>query len=48
MLAYLGRPELETKVQLAVQRCLREGRVTRELGGTLTTTEATDAILAAL
>jgi 3-isopropylmalate dehydrogenase len=48
MLAYLRRPELETKVQLAVQRCLREGRVTRELGGTLTTTEATDAILAAL
>ncbi len=48
MLAYLGRAEDETRIQAAVQRCLKAGRVTRELGGSLRTTEATDAVLAAL
>ncbi len=48
LLAYLGRPEQEVRLQRAVQTCLKAGRVTRELGGTLRTTEATDAVLAAL
>ncbi len=48
LLAYLGRPELERRVQGAVQRCLKAGQVTRELGGTLSTREATDAVLEAL
>ena len=48
LLAYLGRPELELRVQAAVQHCLKTGKVTRELGGTLSTREASDAVLAAL
>ena len=48
MLTYLGRPELETRVQGAVQGCLKSGQVTRELGGTLTTREAADAVIARL
>jgi 3-isopropylmalate dehydrogenase len=48
MLAYLGRPEAEARVQRAVQGCLKAGTVTRELGGMLSTREATDAVLALL
>ena len=48
LLAYLGRPADELRIQRAVQRCLKADLVTRELGGTLTTREATDAVLAVL
>jgi isocitrate/isopropylmalate dehydrogenase len=48
MLAYLGRPKDERRIQDAVQRCLRDGKVTRELGGTLTTQEAGTAVIEAL
>lgn len=48
MLGQLGHPEDETRVTAAVGRCLRAGRVTRELGGTLSTREAGDAVLDAL
>ena len=48
MFNHLGRPELETRIQAAVQGCLLADEVTRELGGTLTTREATDAVLARL
>ncbi|MFN7144313.1 MAG: 3-isopropylmalate dehydrogenase [Myxococcota bacterium] len=48
MLAHIGRPRDERRVQDAVQKCLLEGRVTRELGGTLTTSEAGSAVLDAL
>ena len=48
MLAYLGRPADERRIQDAVQRCLRDGRITRELGGTLTTREAGTAVIDAL
>ncbi|GDX80279.1 3-isopropylmalate dehydrogenase [Deltaproteobacteria bacterium] len=48
LLAYLGRPADEARIQKAVQRCLKDGQVTRELGGTLSSREATDAVLAAL
>ncbi|MFZ5475217.1 MAG: 3-isopropylmalate dehydrogenase [Myxococcota bacterium] len=45
MLGYLGRTGDERRIQDAVQRCLREGMVTRELGGTLTTREAGSAVI---
>lgn len=48
LLAYLGRKDDEVRIQKAVQRCLKDGRVTRELGGSLSSREATDAVLAAL
>ena len=48
MLGYLGRRDEESRVEKAVQACLKSGRVTRELGGTLSTREATEAVLAAL
>ncbi len=48
MLGYLGRRDEESRVEKAVQACLKSGRVTRELGGTLSTREATDAVLAGL
>jgi isocitrate/isopropylmalate dehydrogenase len=48
MLAHIGRPKDERRIQDAVQRCLAEGKVTKELGGTLTTREAGDAVLDAL
>jgi 3-isopropylmalate dehydrogenase len=48
MLGQLGRPADERRVQDAVQRCLLAGRVTRELGGALTTSDAGDAVLDAL
>lgn len=48
MLAYIGRPADERRIQDAVQRCLLAGRVTRELGGTLTTAEAGSAVIDSL
>ncbi len=48
LLGYLGRRDEESRVEKAVQACLKSGRVTRELGGTLSTREATDAVLAGL
>ncbi len=45
MLETLGYPELEAQVRGAVAGALHENRVTRELGGTLSTREATDAVL---
>ena len=48
MLAYIGRPREERRIQDAVQKCLLAGRVTRELGGTLSTSEAGSAVLEAL
>lgn len=48
MLGYLGRPADERRVQNAVQQCLLAGKVTRELGGTLSTREAGSAVLDSL
>ncbi len=48
MLGHLGRPDVERRIQDAVQRCLLAGEVTRELGGALRTAEAGDAVLRAL
>ncbi|MBM4367470.1 MAG: 3-isopropylmalate dehydrogenase [Deltaproteobacteria bacterium] len=48
MLGYLGRRDEASRVEKAVQACLKSGRVTRELGGTLSTRDATDAVLAVL
>jgi len=48
MLTHLGRPELEGRIQEAVQGCLWADEVTRELGGTLDTHAAGSAVLARL
>jgi len=48
MLGYLGRPAEEKRIQDAVQRCLRDGNVTRELGGSRSTREVGDAVLDAI
>ena len=48
MLAHLGRTKDERRIQDAVQACLLAGKVTRELGGTLSTHEAGSAVLDAL
>ncbi len=48
MLGYLGRPADEKRIQDAVAACLREGNVTRELGGTRMTAEVGSAVLDAL
>ncbi len=48
MYTHLGRPELEKKIFKAVQDTLLADQVTPELGGTLSTTEVTDAILVRL
>lgn len=45
---YIGQPHLETELQSAVSKVLAADQVTRELGGTLSTREATDAVLAHL
>ncbi|MFK7927820.1 MAG: 3-isopropylmalate dehydrogenase [Myxococcota bacterium] len=45
MLTYLGYPDLERQIQAAVQAVLGADEVTRELGGTLNTTQVTDAII---
>jgi 3-isopropylmalate dehydrogenase len=48
MLAHLGHPELETRIQDAVRHVLQARQVTKELGGDLGTTAVTDAVLAHL
>ncbi len=48
MLTHLGWPGLENDVVNAVRGCLDDQQTTRELGGTLTTREVTDAVLARL
>lgn len=48
MLEHLGYPELDRRVQRAVQGCLRDGLVTRELGGELGTEAVTQAVIARL
>ena len=45
MLAWLGYPELERRVEDAVRACPSSGRVTPELGGTLSTAEVGDAVI---
>jgi isocitrate dehydrogenase (NAD+) len=49
MLAHLGERAAATRVQAALERILAGGHVrTRDLGGTATTTEFTDAVIRAL
>lgn len=48
MLNFLGRPELEVRIQDAVRFCLLSDLVTPELGGKLSTTAVADAVLARL
>ena len=48
MLNHLGRPEVEKRIQAAVQGCLLADEVTPELGGSLSTAQVTDAFLARL
>jgi isocitrate/isopropylmalate dehydrogenase len=48
MFGYLGRTDLEKKVNEAVRACLLADEVTPELGGTLTTAQVGDAVLARL
>jgi isocitrate/isopropylmalate dehydrogenase len=48
MLNFLGRTEEEQRILAAVEGCLLADEVTPELGGTLTTTQVGDAILARL
>jgi 3-isopropylmalate dehydrogenase len=48
MLGQLGHADLDKRVTAAVGTCLRAGRVTRELGGPLSTQEAGSAVLDAL
>ena len=45
LLEYIGEPNLNAQIHQAVARCLAAERTTRELGGTLSTREATDAVL---
>jgi len=48
MLEHFGRKDSAARIEQAVQRCLADGATTRELGGTLGTREAGDAVIAAL
>ncbi|MCA9572788.1 MAG: 3-isopropylmalate dehydrogenase, partial [Myxococcales bacterium] len=48
LFSHLGHPALEDELTRAVARVLADDQVTRELGGTLSTREATDAVLAHL
>ncbi len=45
LLSHLGYPALEQAIQEAVQGCLEHDEVTKEIGGTLSTSEVTDALL---
>jgi 3-isopropylmalate dehydrogenase len=44
----LGRPDLATRVEGAVEAALNDGARTPDLGGTLTTAQMADAVLAHL
>jgi 3-isopropylmalate dehydrogenase len=48
LLESFGHADLEAAVRGAVGKALRDGNVTRELGGTLSTTQVTDAVLQSL
>ncbi len=48
MVGWLGRPDLEDRLEVAVGKCLQAGRVTGELGGDLCTTAAADAVISYL
>ncbi|RME07094.1 MAG: NAD-dependent isocitrate dehydrogenase, partial [Deltaproteobacteria bacterium] len=48
MLRHLGKNEVAERIYRAVCRVLEAGIVTRDLGGSATTTEMTGAIIAAL
>jgi len=48
MLSWLGHVELERQIEDAVRVALNDGLVTRELGGTLSTSQVGDAIVAIL
>ena len=48
MVGWLGRPELEARVEAAVRSCLEADKVTPELGGTLSTAAVGDAVVAYL
>ncbi len=45
MLSFLGKPELEVRIQNAVKGCLRDDQVTPDLGGKLTTSDVCTAVL---
>ena len=48
LLGHLGWPDLERQIEAAITSCLREGQCTTDIGGTLGTREAADAVLARL
>ncbi|MCB9683837.1 MAG: 3-isopropylmalate dehydrogenase [Alphaproteobacteria bacterium] len=48
MLTHLGHPELEAQIQDAVRGNLADGQVTRELGGSMSTKDVTDALISRL
>ena len=48
LLTWLGHPELEQKVEAAVSHCLQNELITPELGGSLTTSQVGDALIAAV
>ena len=48
MLEHLGKVEEASAVEAAVAACVREKRCTRDIGGTLTTSEAGDAVCESL
>jgi isocitrate/isopropylmalate dehydrogenase len=48
MLEYLGAPASASRLRRAVLEAIRQGQVTEDLGGTLTTEAAADAIIALL
>jgi len=48
MLAHLGFPEEEARIEAACVKALDAGECTKDVGGTLGTREAADAVLAHL
>ncbi len=49
MLEHLGMPDIAANISRAIAGILEDGKIrTRDLGGTATTTEFTDAILSRL
>ena len=48
LLQHVGQPEAAQRIELAVRRALADGVLTRDLGGTATTTAMTEAIIARL
>jgi 3-isopropylmalate dehydrogenase len=48
LLDYVGRREEASAVEAAVAACVREKRCTKDIGGSLTTSQAGDAVAQAL